>query len=334
MPISSKTAAAYWSYAVSIAQRSPRSFFACRWGMRMRRMTSSLRGEPYGDTPPSLASLGVSVMPTSRPRSAVRRLRAASMVAWIVGAFPPAARDRQAAVAPECAQGDLWSRWVLPAFVLGGVDKADDALDHFAVMPGGEQRRATHVALDVVVEDRVELGVVRQRVRFELSGPQLRRRRLGDGAFRNRRRITARGELVAPSCELPYQRLRHILQRREPARAVAVQRGKAGGEFALVTCRQNKMALLVGQCHQRRTANARLQVLSGETMQLHCRFIGIDHRSDIHNAEVDALSPRQILRVGDRVVAGVTTRQSDGVHRLGSQRVHSDGRRQRGVDAT
>jgi hypothetical protein len=36
MPASSKISAAYWSYAVSIAQRSPRSFMAWRWGMRMR----------------------------------------------------------------------------------------------------------------------------------------------------------------------------------------------------------------------------------------------------------------------------------------------------------
>src|SRR3954453_6133081 len=241
MPISSKTAAAYWSYAVSIAQRSPRSFFACRCGMRMRRMTSSLRGEPYGDTPPSLASPDVSVMPTSRPRSAVRRLRAASMVAWIVGAFAPAARDRQPAVAAERAQGDLGAGRVLPTLVLGGIDEADDALDHLAVVARGEQCGAAHVALDVVVEDRVELGVVRQRVRVELSGAQLGRRRLGDGAFRNGRRFTARGELVAPSCELPYQRLGHILQRREPARAVAVQRRKTGGQLALVAGRQHEM---------------------------------------------------------------------------------------------
>src|SRR5674476_1668216 len=36
MPASSKISAEYWSYVVSIAQRSPRSFMACRWGIRMR----------------------------------------------------------------------------------------------------------------------------------------------------------------------------------------------------------------------------------------------------------------------------------------------------------
>ena len=36
MPASSKISAEYWSYAVSIAQRSPRSFIACRCGIRMR----------------------------------------------------------------------------------------------------------------------------------------------------------------------------------------------------------------------------------------------------------------------------------------------------------
>src|SRR4051794_19115344 len=185
MPISSKTAAAYWSYAVSIAHRSPRSFLACRCGMRMRRMTSSLRGEPYGETPPSPASPDVSVMPTSRPRSAVRRLRAASMVAWIVSALAPAARDRQSAVAAEGAQRDLRTGWVLPALVLRGIDKTDDAFDQVTVVARGEQRRAAHVAFDVVVEDGVELFVVRQRVRVELVRAKLGRWRLADRVFRD-----------------------------------------------------------------------------------------------------------------------------------------------------
>ncbi len=37
MPASSKISAAYMSYAVSMAQRSPRSFIWSRWGMRTRR---------------------------------------------------------------------------------------------------------------------------------------------------------------------------------------------------------------------------------------------------------------------------------------------------------
>src|SRR3954447_10591392 len=160
MPISSNTAAAYWSYAVSIVQRSPRSFFACKCGMRMRRMTSSLRGEPYGETP----SPDVSVMRTSWPRSAVRRLRAASMLPRLGRSFTPAARDRQPAVAAECAQRDLRPRRVLPALVLRGVDEPDDALDELAVVTCCEQRGPAHVALDVVVEHRIEVLVVGKRV--------------------------------------------------------------------------------------------------------------------------------------------------------------------------
>ena len=55
MPASSKTAAAYWSYAVSMANRSPRSFICRRWCTRVRR--------GGGAAPGAAASAGAGPLP-------------------------------------------------------------------------------------------------------------------------------------------------------------------------------------------------------------------------------------------------------------------------------
>ena len=53
MPASSKVAAVYMSYAVSIENRSPRSFISRRWWVRIRAWRADVEGAgpapvPYG----------------------------------------------------------------------------------------------------------------------------------------------------------------------------------------------------------------------------------------------------------------------------------------------
>src|SRR3954469_9372699 len=117
MPTSSKTAAAYCSYAVNIAQRSPRSFIACRWWMRMRRIVSPARGEPYGDRPSAsvmvppvrlAASDEVHGLPPVCPKSTPPTTRPPGLLLPCLSGcrvglagLAPATRDREPAVAPE-----------------------------------------------------------------------------------------------------------------------------------------------------------------------------------------------------------------------------------------
>src|SRR5215210_6152380 len=89
---------------------------------------------------------------------------------------PPAVGDRQPAVAPERAQRDLGTGWVLPSLVLGRVGQAEHLLDQLAVEAGGDQVRDAAVELHVVVQDLVEDVVGRQGVAVELPWPQLGRR--------------------------------------------------------------------------------------------------------------------------------------------------------------
>ena len=70
--------------------------------------------------------------------------------------------------------------------------------------------------------------------------------------------------VVAPAGQRPDQRLRDVLDRREPADRVAVDGRVAHRQLALVPGGEHEVALGVGQGHQGRTPDARLQVLLGE----------------------------------------------------------------------
>src|SRR6187399_2415595 len=83
-------------------------------------------------------------------------------------AFAPAVRDGQPAVTPEGLERDLRADRVLPPLVLGPIHHADHTVDRLGVEPGGDQILIATVALDVVVEDVVEQGVVGQRVGVQL----------------------------------------------------------------------------------------------------------------------------------------------------------------------
>src|SRR5438552_933620 len=71
---------------------------------------------------------------------------------------------------------------------------------------------------------------------------------------------------VAPPRELVDERLRYVLDRGEAAGHVAVQRGVADGELALVAGREHERAELVGHRHEQVAADARLEVLLGDVV--------------------------------------------------------------------
>ena len=115
----------------------------------------------------------------------------------------------------------------------------------------------------------VEQLVVGQRVGVELAGPQLGRRRLGDRVLRDRRR-SRRAPRPARCASAPARQTSvfgHVLDRREAADRVAVDRRVADRELALVAGGEHEVALGVGQRHQRRAAHPRLDVLLGEPGQ-------------------------------------------------------------------
>src|SRR5215470_13850286 len=122
-----------------------------------------------------------------------------SVCALLLERLTPPVRDREPAVPAEILRSDLRAWRILPSLVLGVIDQRDDTLDQLWRVSAGEQLGRAHVLFYIIVEHRVEHGVVRQRVAVELAGTQLRAWRLGDRVIRYRR-VAARGDrlLVAP----------------------------------------------------------------------------------------------------------------------------------------
>ena len=71
---------------------------------------------------------------------------------------------------------------------------------------------------------------------------------------------------VPPRGELVHERLRDVLDGREPARHVAVERGVPHRVLALVAGGEHQRAELVRERHQQVAADARLQVLLGDVL--------------------------------------------------------------------
>ena len=113
------------------------------------------------------------------------------------------------------------------------------------------RRRRSTIAIEHVVR--------RQRVLVGLVGPQLGARRLGERR-RRESRPACRVDVARQSID---QRLRHVADHGQPAAHVAVQRAVADRELALVAGGEQQAPGLVRQRHQRRAADARLQVLLG-----------------------------------------------------------------------
>ena len=150
----------------------------------------------------------------------------------------------------------------MPALVLVAVDQTRDPTHGVGVetllLELGDREVAFHVALD----DRVEHGVLGQRVGVLLVGTELGARRLLEHDFGDER---AAGALVAIARERVHEHLRHVLDHRERAGHVgAVQRGVAGCHLALVPRGEHEATELVAQRHEHRAADARLEVLPGQ----------------------------------------------------------------------
>ena len=141
------------------------------------------------------------------------------------------------------------------------------------------------------------------------------------------------GVRVAPAGELPDQRLRHVLDRREPAGGVAVERRVADGDLALVAGRQQQVPVLVGQPHEQRAAHAGLQVLRRDAGELDRAVVRVDHRRDRDDGVVQPGRLARSSASAERVLAGVLRRQPDAVHAVGAERVDGEGGDHRGVDA-
>ncbi len=249
----------------------------------------------------------------------------------------PAGGDRQPAVAAERLRGHLGSRGVLPPLVLGEVHQADDPLHGVGVVACHDQFGSALVPFDVVIEYRVQCGVVGQPIGVELTGGELGRRRLDDDLFGDGRGLAPAERLrVAPPGEFPDQGLGHVLDRGEAARAVAVERGEPGGKLALVARGENQMTMGVRQRHQQRPADPGLQVLrgkAGEAAGAGQRAVkGVHHRLDRDHGVHDAGAPGQLRGVVHGTGRGVHRRHRDRVHPAGAEGVHGDRGDQRRVD--
>ena len=154
------------------------------------------------------------------------------------------------------------------------------------------------VLLDVGLEDRVEHLVGRQRVLVRLVGPELGRGRARERALGDRGRTP-----VAVPREPVDHGLVDVLQHREAARRVAVERAVAHRGLALVAGREHEPAELVRQRHQVVAADARLQVLLGDVARAaregrrQRAAVGLEHVHDRDRVEAQAERAAQRLGV-------------------------------------
>src|ERR671934_376158 len=133
----------------------------------------------------------------------------------------PAVRNRRPAIAAECLRRQADARWGLPALVLRAVDQGERPLDDVRVETVGGELFARAVLLDVCLEDAVERRIGWERVLVELVRPQLRARRPLEHGSRDE---VPAGALVEVPREAEDVSLEHVLQEREPARHVPVER--------------------------------------------------------------------------------------------------------------
>src|SRR3954451_22901522 len=216
------------------------------------------------------------------------------------GSVTPAVRDRRSAVAPERLRPQAHARRGLAPLVLGAVDHRERAVDDLAVAPVGGQLLARAVELDVRLEHAVEYGVRRQRVLVELRLAQLRARRPLDDRLGDQ---LASSALVQVAREPEHVGLEDVLDQRQAARDVAVERRVADGELRLVPGRDHEPAELVGERHEQRAADPRLQVLLRQVRLAAAELgttpfgEGVDNGLDRQLAEVTAEALREPLRV-------------------------------------
>src|SRR5262245_55220428 len=166
--------------------------------------------------------------------------------------------DGEAPVLAEGARRDLDADGPLPPLVLVAIDHGDHPPHRRRLEAARHDVRHTLVALHVALEDRVQILIGRQRVLVLLARAQFGRGRPGEDRPRDdlppRPRIGLLGELV-------HEGLRAVLDAGEAARHVAVERGVAYCDLALVPRVEDEPAELIGQRHQVVAADAGLEVL-------------------------------------------------------------------------
>ena len=135
-----------------------------------------------------------------------------------------------------------------------------------------------------------------------------------------------------------HVRLEHVLEEREPAGHVPVERRVADRELRLVAGGDDEPAELVRQRHQQHAADAGLEVLLGqvaiEVVEARRERLleGGDDLVDRQLAEVDPEALREPPRVAAGALRREPRRHRDAVHPLGAERLDRERRGQRRVD--
>ena len=146
------------------------------------------------------------------------------------------------------------------------------------------------------------------------------------------------GALVQVPCEPEDVRLEDVLDQREAAGHVAVERRVPDRELRLVARREHEPAELVRERHQEHAANPRLQVLLGEIGLAagedlrERRLERVVDRVDRQLEEVRAERLRERARVMPRRLGRVTRRHRHAVHALRAERLDRERRDERRVD--
>ena len=189
--------------------------------------------------------------------------------------------------------------------------------------------------LDVLLQHLVELRIRRQRVFVELVVAQLGARRAVDDRLRDQ---LAPDSLVQVAREPKDVRLVDVLQQREAAGHVAVERRVSHRELRLVAGRDEHPAELVRHCHQQHAASPCLDVLfrevglgSGERF-LERLFERIDDFADRDLDEWTAKALGKPAGVRTRTLRGVARAHRDAVHALRPECLRREGGGHRGVD--
>ena len=144
---------------------------------------------------------------------------------------------------------------------------------------------------------------------------------------------------VAPARQAVHPRLQDVLEEREPARHVAVERRVADAHLTLVAGRQHEPPELVRERHDEVSSNACLDVLlrhvglgAGECVAER-RVVVLHELGDWDLEQADIESARQIGGVVLVHLGREARRHRDGGKRIGADRIGRDHERECRVDA-
>ena len=146
------------------------------------------------------------------------------------------------------------------------------------------------------------------------------------------------GPIVEVGAQRVHECLGDILDHRETAGHVAVERGVAGCHLTLVPGREHHPPELVRDGHEHVAADARLYVLLGQarprTFEHRCehRLESCVRGLDRHGERFDPEALRERRRVGNAVLARIARRHEHAEHVLGPERVDRDRGDERRID--